>query len=366
MARVFVITGPSGVGKGTLIRGLMERLPQLELSVSATTRAPRPGEQRRRRLPLPHARGVRPPRRGGRLRRARRLRRAQLRHAALRARASASRAGMPVVLEIEVQGARQVRAAMPEAVQVFIAPPSLRGAAHAADRPRHRRRRGGRAAPAGRRAGARRAARVRPRRRQRPARRRARAAHRDRRRRARLSARRARRAGARRWPTTLERPRGKATATVISPRIDRLLEHVDSNYAERRRRRQARAPDQQLLPQPRRGHVRRVPAADDRNRLEKLPHDRPRGGRSREDQVPLPLGRPAGPAQRAAPALACERPQALYNVKVMARILLGVSGGIAAYKALELVRLATAAGHAVRVVQTPTSRRFVARRRSRR
>jgi phosphopantothenoylcysteine decarboxylase / phosphopantothenate---cysteine ligase len=43
----------------------------------------------------------------------------------------------------------------------------------------------------------------------------------------------------------------------------------------------------------------------------------------------------------------------------MARILLGVSGGIAAYKALELVRLATGAGHAVRVVQTPNSRRFV-------
>jgi phosphopantothenoylcysteine decarboxylase / phosphopantothenate---cysteine ligase len=43
----------------------------------------------------------------------------------------------------------------------------------------------------------------------------------------------------------------------------------------------------------------------------------------------------------------------------MARILLGVSGGIAAYKALEFVRLATGAGHAVRVVQTPTSQRFV-------
>lgn len=43
----------------------------------------------------------------------------------------------------------------------------------------------------------------------------------------------------------------------------------------------------------------------------------------------------------------------------MSRILLGVSGGIAAYKALELIRLATAEGHAVRVVQTPTSRRFV-------
>ena len=45
MARVFVITGPSGVGKGTLIRTLRERMPELELSVSATTRAPRPGEQ---------------------------------------------------------------------------------------------------------------------------------------------------------------------------------------------------------------------------------------------------------------------------------------------------------------------------------
>ncbi len=45
----------------------------------------------------------------------------------------------------------------------------------------------------------------------------------------------------------------------------------------------------------------------------------------------------------------------------MARILLGVSGGIAAYKALELVRLATRAGHAVRVVQTPASERFVGR-----
>jgi phosphopantothenoylcysteine decarboxylase/phosphopantothenate--cysteine ligase len=43
----------------------------------------------------------------------------------------------------------------------------------------------------------------------------------------------------------------------------------------------------------------------------------------------------------------------------MARVLLGVSGGIAAYKALELVRLATRAGHSVRVIQTPTSERFV-------
>jgi phosphopantothenoylcysteine decarboxylase/phosphopantothenate--cysteine ligase len=45
----------------------------------------------------------------------------------------------------------------------------------------------------------------------------------------------------------------------------------------------------------------------------------------------------------------------------MSRILLGVSGGIAAYKALELIRLATGAGHSVRVVQTPASTRFVGR-----
>ena len=45
----------------------------------------------------------------------------------------------------------------------------------------------------------------------------------------------------------------------------------------------------------------------------------------------------------------------------MARILLGVSGGIAAYKAVELVRLATGGGHSVRVVQTPTSLEFVGR-----
>ena len=121
---MFVITGPSGVGKGTLIRGLMERLPQLELSVSATTRQPRPGEQDGvdyhflsaeefdRRIAagdfVEHADYA--GRRYGTLR------------SELDRRVGA---GVPVVLEIEVQGARQVREAMPEAVQVFIAPPSL-------------------------------------------------------------------------------------------------------------------------------------------------------------------------------------------------------------------------------------------------
>jgi guanylate kinase len=123
VARVFVITGPSGVGKGTLIRSLRERMPELGLSVSATTRAPRPGEEHgvdyhflddpdfERRVDagefVEHATY------SGR------------RYGTLRAELDRRlRAGEPVVLEIEVQGARQVRETMPEALQVFIAPPS--------------------------------------------------------------------------------------------------------------------------------------------------------------------------------------------------------------------------------------------------
>jgi guanylate kinase len=121
---VFVITGPSGVGKGTLIRGLRERLPQLELSVSATTRPPRPGERdgvdyhflsnERFDELLAAGQFVEHADYAGR------------RYGTLRSELDGrSGRGVPVVLEIEVQGARQVRSAMPEAVQVFIAPPSL-------------------------------------------------------------------------------------------------------------------------------------------------------------------------------------------------------------------------------------------------
>ena len=132
MAMVFVITGPSGVGKGTLIRGLRERMPELELSVSATTRKPRPGEREG-----VHYHFMTPEEFAG-ARRRRRLRRARqrTRGTATGRLAPSSRdmlaEGAGVVLEIEVQGARQVREAMPEAVAVFIAPPSetaLRGAA---------------------------------------------------------------------------------------------------------------------------------------------------------------------------------------------------------------------------------------------
>jgi guanylate kinase len=123
LGKVFVITGPSGVGKGTLIRTLLQRVPELELAVSATTRRPRPGETHgvdyhflsndefERRVQagefVEHARY------SGR------------RYGTLRSELEQRLAGgHPVVLEIEVQGARQIREAMPEAVQIFIAPPS--------------------------------------------------------------------------------------------------------------------------------------------------------------------------------------------------------------------------------------------------
>jgi len=122
MSRVIVITGPSGVGKGTLIRELRQRLPGLVLAISATTRDPRPGERDGvdyhflapdefdRRVAadefIEHADY------SGR------------RYGTLRAELERGlQTGAAVILEIEVQGARQVREAMPEAVAVFIAPP---------------------------------------------------------------------------------------------------------------------------------------------------------------------------------------------------------------------------------------------------
>ena len=114
-----MITGPSGVGKGTLIRELCRRFPDLRLSISATTRPPRSGERHGREYhflsPAELDRRVA----GGEF----------LEHAEY----AGNRYGTPrsevergpVVLEIEVQGARQVREALPAAVQVFIAPPSV-------------------------------------------------------------------------------------------------------------------------------------------------------------------------------------------------------------------------------------------------
>jgi guanylate kinase len=124
VAKVFVITGPSGVGKGALVRGLRERIPGLELAVSATTRTPRAGERDGVEYyflsPEEFERRVR----AGEF----------VEHATysgndygtLRSELDRRlREGTPVVLEIEVQGARQVREAVPDAVAVFIVPPSL-------------------------------------------------------------------------------------------------------------------------------------------------------------------------------------------------------------------------------------------------
>jgi guanylate kinase len=122
MAKVFVITGPSGVGKGTLIATLLERVPDLELSVSATTRAPREGEVDGRDYHFLGAEEF-----------DRRVEAEDFlefatysgnRYGTLRSEVRKRlEQGRSVVLEIEVQGARQVRAAMRESVQVFIAPP---------------------------------------------------------------------------------------------------------------------------------------------------------------------------------------------------------------------------------------------------
>ena len=122
MARVFVITGPSGVGKGTLIRLLRERVPELALSVSATTRAPRPGEQDGVDYHfLSDAEFARRVEAGEFVEWAEYSGR---RYGTLRSELKRHLAeGRPVVLEIEVQGARQVRETMPEAVQIFIEPP---------------------------------------------------------------------------------------------------------------------------------------------------------------------------------------------------------------------------------------------------
>jgi guanylate kinase len=120
--KVFVITGPSGVGKGTLIAELLRRVPGLELSVSATTRPPRSGEVDGRDYHF-----LAPEEFERRARAGEFLEHATYsgnRYGTLRSEVERRLArGASVVLEIEVQGARQVRAAMPEAAQVFIAPP---------------------------------------------------------------------------------------------------------------------------------------------------------------------------------------------------------------------------------------------------
>lgn len=120
-----VLSGPSAVGKSTVVRCLRDRIPDLHFSVSVTTRAPRPGEvdgvdysfvspaQFQRLIDddeLLEWADIH----GG-------LHRSGTPAAPVR---SATAAGVPVLIEVDLAGARAVKAAMPEAISVFLAPPS--------------------------------------------------------------------------------------------------------------------------------------------------------------------------------------------------------------------------------------------------
>ena len=124
--RLFVIAAPSGAGKTSLVKALLDRRPQLRLSVSHTTRKPRPSEAEGREYFFVSV---------GEFQQLA-ARQAFLEHAQVfdnhygtgRAPVEAHLAsGRSVILEIDWQGARQVRASMPECVTIFVLPPS-RGA----------------------------------------------------------------------------------------------------------------------------------------------------------------------------------------------------------------------------------------------
>jgi guanylate kinase len=118
---VLVITGPSGVGKGTLIQGLLGRVPGAELAVSATTRAARDGEVNGSDYHfLDEAEFEERVARGEFVEHAEY---AGSRYGTLRS--ELQRPARLIVLEIDLQGARQIRSTLPDVDQVFIAPPSF-------------------------------------------------------------------------------------------------------------------------------------------------------------------------------------------------------------------------------------------------
>jgi guanylate kinase len=122
--RLIVLTGPSGVGKGTLLRALLQRHPELYYSVSMTTRSPRPGE-----INGKHYYFVSRSKFEQLVALGEFLEWAEFagnyygtpREAVLNQVGS----GKLVVLEIELEGARQIRTSFPSAHSIFILPPSL-------------------------------------------------------------------------------------------------------------------------------------------------------------------------------------------------------------------------------------------------
>lgn len=121
---LFIVTAPSGAGKTTLVRGLLERDRQVQLSISYTTRAPRAGEQDGREyhfVDVPTFRALRD--------RGEFLEWAEVHgnyygtsRVWLKEQLAA---GRDTLLEIDWQGAQQVRKVFPDAVGVFVLPPSL-------------------------------------------------------------------------------------------------------------------------------------------------------------------------------------------------------------------------------------------------
>ncbi|MWB97030.1 guanylate kinase [Agromyces seonyuensis] len=122
--RLVVLAGPTAVGKGTVAQYIREHFPEVAISVSATTRAPRPGEVEGKHYFFVDDAEF------DRLIAEEQL----LEHATVhnsyrygtprRPVEAAISSGNPVLLEIDIQGARQVRRAMPEATLVFLEPPT--------------------------------------------------------------------------------------------------------------------------------------------------------------------------------------------------------------------------------------------------
>lgn len=122
--RIVIVSGPSGVGKGTVLRQVMEKNPRLKFSVSATTRAIRPGEVDGVHyyfVDKPHFESLMAE--GGLLEYASYA--GNYYGTPARPVEEALEQGISVILEIEVQGARQVMARRPDAISIFIAPPSF-------------------------------------------------------------------------------------------------------------------------------------------------------------------------------------------------------------------------------------------------
>ena len=122
--RLIVLTGPSGVGKGTLVRSLLQSHPELYLSISVTTRSPRPGE-----INAKHYYFVSREQFDIMIAQEELLEWAQFAgncYGTPRKQVEEKiQQGKWVLLEIELDGARQIRTSFPEAMRIFILPPSM-------------------------------------------------------------------------------------------------------------------------------------------------------------------------------------------------------------------------------------------------